>query len=582
MRRVLLVGIVLAVAGVAGAFPDEERAILEVGSTVVDLVVSPDDRLVGIASGDGALRVIDTADVGAGVLELPACGAAASVAYGTVEGMTRFYVACGDGTVAEIELDTAVIPAEVTQSFTVEIGTGSLAGAAVDDTMGRMLAVEEGDGEVLYHVFELDTGDLDALTGLPISSPYDVVALAGTPQGTYLVAANDQGRVTKLYRSGDAYTIASFQLLGLSNIVDVATMDESYAYLLDSSGTLAQYWLTADNDFSTIAYDLGSVERLAPVWTADSSYLYVVDSSGTVQVVPPVVGAGVEATLTLGRDAEGGLAASSADDARVYAGVSEGGVSVISEAPWVEITAVEPAEIHEGESTELSFTVDEDCSYDLFLGGDIDQSGTVLSGYSGTASAGETVTLAVDGGDLGEGENRLFVFATAGGFTGRDSATVALDTPPDVVADFELGFGDEKLTVRWIATDETDIDHYNVYFADGEFDEAGGAPEFRVEGPGVVIESPARAGAGEPGEAISYTLEYLTNGVEYCVAVSGVDTGGQEGPWTETLCQRPELTIGAGDGLGYCGTCRLGAAAAAPWTLGLLGTLVALAAVRRR
>jgi hypothetical protein len=193
------------------------------------------------------------------------------------------------------------------------------------------------------------------------------------------------------------------------------------------------------------------------------------------------------------------------------------------------------------------------------------------------------VTLTVDGDDLGEGENRLFVFATAGGYTGRDSDTVTVDTPPDLVSDFELGFGDEKLTVRWTATAETDIDHYRIYFADQDFDESSGAPTFQVEGTGVVLESPAQTDAGEPGEPLSYTLEYLTNGVEYCVAVSGVDSGDQEGPWTETLCESPELTVGAGDGLGYCGTCGVEPRpGAVPRTLTLLVLLAGLLVALRR
>jgi len=391
---------------------------------------------------------------------------------------------------------------------------------------------------------------------------------------------NDQGRVTKLYDGGDTYYLATYALLGLGGFSDLAFVDEGYVYLLESSGMIVQYYLSGDTSYMSMSLDLGTVVAFDIVDTAEGSQFYAVDDAGTLSVIPFTGGDPTDQT-TLSQLPAGDLAAASAEDGHVYVGGEEGAVVVVGEAPWVEITSVTPDEIYEGESFSLMFTVDEDCSYDVFLGGGIDQSGTHLSTYDGVASAGESIELEIDGSRLEEGDNRLFVFAAAGGFVGRDSASVFLDTPPDQPQEFDVSFGDEKLYVTWTSSDETDISHYLVHFADEDFDEASGAPEFQVVGEGVVHTSPLTISHDGEGIAVSATLENLTNGVEYCAAVLAVDGGGMESPWTGTLCDTPEQTIGAGDNLGYCGTCGSSGAPRSGW-LGILGLLAALGWRRSR
>ena len=552
-------GILLVGAGQAAATPSE-RASVDVGATPIDVAVSDDDRLVGVAGGDGTLRIVDTADFDGTVSSTSACSEATSVAFARADDTPTFYVACSDGTVVGIEVDEDTYPATVGETTTVELGTGSIAGLAATTT-GYLFAVEDSDGESLIHVIDVETGGVDELSGFPVTSIHTTESVTATPAGTYVVMGNDQGRVTKLYSSGGSYYVSTYDLLGLGTFSDVAAVDEGYAYLLDSGGMIVQYYLSGDNSYMTLATDLGAVIALDIAQDGDGGFqFYVADDDGLLSIIPST-GGDPDAEIQLSEAAAGDLATSSSDDARAYIGAGDSSLIVVGEAPWVEITALSPAEVYEGESFTLSFTVDTDCSYDIVLGGGIDGSGQTMSGYSGVAEAGSTVDLEIDSADLEEGDNRIFVFATASGYTGRDSDTVFLDTPPDAVQDFAITFGDEKLYLSWTSNDETDIDRYVLCFADSSFDEGTGAPEFQVVGPGTVIESPVSV--DHEGEDIptSYTLQYLTNGVEYCAAVYAEDEGGQEGPWSETLCDEPEQTLGAGDDLGYCGSCDLGSTA---------------------
>jgi len=542
----------LLCAAPASAYPEQLRAVLAVDTTAVDVVVSHDDRLVGIAGVDGTLSVLDTADWT--TASTSACSEASSLTFVETTEKDLFYVACADGTVSAVAVDSTAIPITLGAVESVELGTGAIVG--IDSTEdGRIFAVEEVDGESSVYTLDPETGSTNDLGGFPVASIYTTHSLASTPLGTYVVMGNDQGRVSKMYNSGGVYYISTYDLYGLGTFGDVACVDEGYAYLADESGLIVQYYLSGDNSYVTVASDLGTIAAFEVVEdSAGSFYFYVADEQGGLSIVPMIGGEPV-AELELGLTPAGDLASSSAGDGMVYVGGEDASLGVVGEAPWVEITGVEPREVYEGETLTLTFTVDTDCSYDVYRGGGIDQSGEALTAYGGVAEAGDSVQVLIDASDLEEGDNRLFVFATAGGFTGRDSDSVYLDTPPDAVNGFDLAFGNEKLIASWTTNPEADISYYLVYFADAWFDESTGAPEFQAIGAGAVQTSPvAVAHSGEEIDA-SATLQYLTNGVEYCVAVMAEDEGGLQGPWTETLCDVPEQTLGAGDAEGYCGTC---------------------------
>ncbi len=565
----------------ARAFPDTERAFVDLGASPLALEVSDDDRLVAAVAEDGTLSVLDTADLNGAPATVSTCSGPVSLDFDRIDGEARFYVTCAGGTATEVPVDTTEIPAAIGETATLEIGTGTISAATVSAADHRLFAVEDATDSYLVHVVDLTDGTLDGLTGFPMTTLFAASAMTATPAGTYVVIAHEEGRVTKLFHSGlGVYSITTFDLLGLGSFNDAEAVDEGYVYLLESSGQLVQYWLTGDVNYMPMASGLSTPREFDIVPVDETHVFAVVDDSGMLSVFP-YTGGDPEAEIALSAVGGGGLAGASADEGRIYVG-AENGLVVVGSGPWVEITSVDPVEASEGDTITLTFTVDEDCSYDLYLEGDIDESGTHLSQYDGSAAAGDSVALAIDSVDLGEGDNRLFVFATAGGYTGRDSDTVYLDTPPDAVAGFELGFGDGKLYVRWIASDESDIDHYLIYFADTTFDETTGAPDFSVEGLGTVIRSPVEAEHGEAGDTLTYTLDSLTNGVEYCVALQSVDAGGLEGPWTETLCETPEPTGGAGDDLGYCGTCTaLEPRSRGPATVAILAALTTVLWRRR-
>ena len=418
-------------ANTASAYPDQLRAVLDVDTTAVAIAVSSDDRLVGVVGQDGTLSVLDTADWT--TASTSACAEATSVAFVETTEKILFYIGCADGTVTAVAVDESAIPISLGSAEVLEMGTGAIVGLAATDG-ARVFAVEEVDAESSVHTIDAESGATNDLGGFPVSSIYTTHSVTVTPLGSYLVMGNDQGRVSKLYNSGGVYYISTYDLYGLGTFSDAASVDEGYAYLADSSGSIVQYYLSGDNSYMTLSSDLGAVAGFDIVEdSVGSFYFYVADEQGGLAVVP-MTGGDPVAEVELGLTPAGDLASSSAEDGMVYVGGEEASLAVVGEAPWVEITGVDPLEVYEGESLTLTFTVDVDCSYDIYLGGGIDQSGDALVAYGGVAEAGVSVDVTMEAADLEEGDNRLFVFATAGGFTGRDSASVYLDTPPDPVS----------------------------------------------------------------------------------------------------------------------------------------------------
>ncbi|MDP7113057.1 MAG: hypothetical protein QGH45_13885, partial [Myxococcota bacterium] len=366
----------MGIANAAAGFPEIERAALDPSLTPVAIEVSDDDRLLAAVGETGTLAVLDTADVHSEAATVSTCSGAVALAFDRIDDEPRFYVACGDGTVVGVPVDTSTIPATLGSSELFELGTGALQDAVISTADHRLFSVEDTGDSFLVHVVDLTDGTVDGLTGFPMTLLFGAAAMTVTPLGTYVVIAHDDGLVTKLFNSGGVYSITTFDLLGLGSIVDATAVDEGYAYLLESSGQVVQYWLTGDVNYMPMVSGLGTPRNLDIVTADEDSYFYVVDDAGLLTVVPFTGGDPVaEVTLTLGGG--GGLAGASSDEGRVYVG-AEGAVLVVSDGPWVEITSVSPEQAYEGDTITLTFSVDEDSSYELVLGGDIDGSGEAL------------------------------------------------------------------------------------------------------------------------------------------------------------------------------------------------------------
>jgi hypothetical protein len=254
------------------------------------------------------------------------------------------------------------------------------------------------------------------------------------------------------------------------------------------------------------------------------------------------------------------LAPLPASDAAVYVVDSGGDVHVASDRPWIDPIDAEPDRVGLDGSFELTFQSSLDGDYSVRAGGGISaSSGDELA--SGAAVAGSEVVVTLDDDALPEeGENRLFVFVESDGAVGLDSVVVTLDTPPDAVLDFAVGSGEQRLILSWTATGEADVESYRIYLSDQDFspDDAD-LPEFEVDRGDDGIDSyPSEIEAGAAGSEHERSVEGLSNGLSYWIAVSAVDASGQEGPLGGVLSGTPAATCGAAECSGDPGGCQCG------------------------
>ncbi len=249
--------------------------------------------------------------------------------------------------------------------------------------------------------------------------------------------------------------------------------------------------------------------------------------------------------------------ASSQADGYIYTANNDGSISVISENPFITISAITPTTVT-GAAPAFTVTFQSDevcsgCAYRVVLNGDIKESGTLLLGT--TFSAADVVnvdltTPAIDintfaAGTFVEGTNTIFIFADdAAGNTGRDSISLTVDFPPPDVVIVSTGFGNAKGFVTIVRLTQEDIKQYNIYVLEA-LDQAnptcpGGLDFGSLTTPTATVAQPTE------GDNIKITITGLTNGIAYCVGVEAEDNAGNRSA-NKTVAVDPiipEVTVG--------------------------------------
>ena len=215
-------------------------------------------------------------------------------------------------------------------------------------------------------------------------------------------------------------------------------------------------------------------------------------------------------------------------DGRLYVGLADNRVAVVSDLPFVEITGVTPNPIPLANS-ELSVTFEssQTGAATVFLEGDQVETLDV------TANTPATVTIPANDVEnaIEEGRNRVRVQVVAAGLTGHDEAVIVFDEAPGAPRNFEVGFGDERVIGRWDApSGANDVDYYLVYFGLSATDTSGTATQT----------SPAEVNGEE------YVVD-VPNGTEVFMSVAAVDSGGNMSARTSTKSATAQPTVGAAD-----------------------------------
>jgi hypothetical protein len=294
-------------------------------------------------------------------------------------------------------------------------------------------------------------------------------------------------------------------------------------------------------------------------------------------------------------DAENPIQDMVTDDGYLYGGGEEGNLHVVTSRPWLEparMSAV-PASLAGGQISTLTFDVDEDADYTVYLGGDRTGSGgkELASGTAQGSTPQELhpviVEIEIDG-DYAEGDNHVYVIATSEltGLTGHGRVTLDVDNPPQppVLTDGNVQFSDNALVLSFDGIPDEDLDFYEIYVSDAPF-VAGDFPTGGPETPEVDgLKTPIRVDS-EGGLRVSHRIAPLTNDVTYYIGVRATDEGGKEGPMSRVVKGTPQKTYTAAELAGDPGgtPCSTGLGSAGLSSLGWLGTVLGgLVLTRRR
>lgn len=415
------------------------------------------------------------------------------------------------------------------------------------------------------------------------------------------------GKIFYIPAGGSAATVITLDDTGKFNLVALDQLPEGEAlYVLDATTpsvfrvSTSTHAKTASIPFSGNPTPTDIV--IAEVANPTAAYAYVAGQGGTTGAVT-VIDTADDEVLDLGSDTdvEGEpltvssmpqrLAASSRTDGIVSMGFTSSKLGLLSTNPFVTIGSLTieggGSSLGVGGSFTMVFQCDQSGTYAIRAGGTTSADGTLLTdsngNTSGTLTADTDVTVTIRQADNAsafvEGENEIWVFATANSLEGRRATLLTVDTPPPNVVIDSAGFGNGSIYVNFDRLTAEDMNHYNIY-VDTDPDAVLTKSE--------ATSAPAQASSGSTQTA---EISGLTNGTVYYIAMEGVDDGGNTSPARTSTFRNgarafgvPEGTVGPAGLLGEkgCGLALPAGEGSARAALFVLAAVAFLRAARGR
>jgi len=618
-RSVSALALIVALIPAAHAEPTRVAWSSAEGTSIEDLSITDDGRWVAfIETGSDELRFLDTHRWE--VVDATAACSGGSLGGVAItdpddDGYYQVFVGCSDGTIVRGLLDDSGL-ASISDGGSSSSGsdTGDDTTTSSDDwttaltlaDAGAVIAVET-DGTSVYAIAEWDEGN-ERVHLMDIASASETTGTYPSTFGqsgfadswlgsSYLFVSHGSQKVSKVQLSTGSISISTETIS--ADMGDMDAINDSAAFLANTQnpGGVVKY-SPSNNDFQLMLdqYNSDLVSVDAVVIDESESFLAAFDTLGAAEGEEGevVLYSFSSSNLTVGNEELQRFSAAHIRemvrlDGYVVGGGDSGDLQVMTDRPWVEISAVVPAElVISGQDVNVSFTSDMAGSWELYYAPS-DGSDTELLASGDCEAEVESLATFTVGTGFEEGDNALFMMVTANGVTGHDRDEVSVDNPPSAVTlvygDDGVGFGDSQVTVAFAGIDDEDLASYRIYLTVNEFS-ADTYPEGTTGGPdwdgddtldeGVPIEL-TNVSPGD--DEVSYTISPLTNEVTYYVAVRAIDTGGQESAMSNVVSVTPQPTIGAaelaGETGGYCGT-------RSAWGLAALGLAGLLALGRRR
>ncbi len=567
------------------AAPDRVAATSAIGTNIPDVVLSEDEEWVAfVDDGASQLYILDTGSWDATGYEV--CGSDVEVVGSAflIDDETRLFAACSDGAVGWLSYTTSAGWSIEDTSFT----PGEDSGVGIIEADGVLYVLGKTDGQLTVHSLDPDSSTVDGQSGYPVTFYYDSFTdvAAGS---SVLYALHSSDNVSRLTLSGGGLVNRDTGVGGDGSDLIVVS---SAALLAGGSSGVLRY--NADNNIVVLlnTSDMDDIVAIAPVDTNTALILADVGQRAFLlyDYDDSAVSLSTELSDSFTYDSEGDPVEMVSMVGYTIAGTDAGELLFLTDRPWITTESFSSGTVAVGDTIDVTFTSDTDGDWELRDGED----GEVLDSGELTADESVTASFEVTDGLLDEGDNEIWIAVTdSSGQEGHDAVTVSIDNPPGEVsltAD-GVGFGDGSIILTFDGNSDADLSGYEVFISLSEFtgeeDWSAGEHDFwgdysadtgqyaDLSEISVPIEHSAAA-----GEAVEITIEGVTNGVTYYLAVRAVDTGGLEGDMSDVFSVTPQETFSAselaGESGGFCGT---------PWpasaALALLGGLAVWSRRRR-
>lgn len=587
---------IFALAALAIAAPPDKvvTRIAGVGGGTLDhLVLSSDQLAVGVGDGNVFVLEIDTWRVRTTTAPCNVTSVAPVYTDDLDTDQTHIYVGCSDGMVHRLLHTPGRLVAEADDSGPIVFDMGSESGAGAinalfwdgDPTNPFLYGVEAGTALSTVHVLDVTEQTVDGVNSFPRTILYQ----GYVDSASYFIDAG-VGEAFVAH-SGNNVTIIDFSTGNVSSTLAGLSIYGFDDIAISQTGIWA-----VDNDLDLLMQVEPTTGVPVATYTTTAAPKAVVANLDAADPWVMVAGDGVRVYQT---NAAGGIVDPSSpyfqldedsfiqdavtDGDYVYGGGSSGNVVIATANPWIEAdAAADPSSGTTGTSVQVTFQVDEDCTYELRLNGDRtgvgQNAGTLLT--SGTATAGVPVTAEVTIDDTWiEGVNTVFILARDGTLVGHRKIEITVDDVPTTptLTNANIGFSEEALIVSFQGISDADLASYTLYISDTPFEAADyptGGPTL-ADGPENPITLTSSAGA-----SVSTTIGSLQNGVTYYIGVRAVDAGGLESSMSNVVSGTPEDTFTAAERAGEMGggPCSTGGQGGL-WAL--LGGMFALLGRRR-
>lgn len=571
-------------SGALLAYPNSEKAqvaITDVTAQAVQTYLTSDNRYLYVGFNN-KVKIIDL-----GAFALKSSGqpydfGADTDFSGIVGGLTlsanRLYVSKDDGKILSFDLtDLTAKPTSITISSGTELGK-----MAINSAKTKLYIVNKDDNNIiLYTISSTESTTINlssSVGGVSITDMKLVSSVAGgndyiyvaTNKGLIFYIVGDNTTATQAVVGDNTDNIASVAMRpGNTALYAINSTDKSLLVLNPTSlSVTATVELLMNQSGADKTYNESPVSVVSTsVTNPTSTYTFVsglsgisVFNSNNVLIDANSSGSYTYNPITISGSRYGPLVASGGG--YIYESNTDGSLSVVTANPYLTALTVAYSSgttLGVGGSVTLTFQSEEAGTYNVRVGGSVNQSGTAVVDTTGastgsvTAATDTTFTFNYDdnSSNLAEGANNIFVFVTDSvSDVGRKMTNVSVDTPPPAVVVTNTGFGANRIYVNFTRLTASDMSYYNIYVS--------------TDADAVVNKTVTATRVNQPssGTTVAGEVSGLSDGVLYYASIEAVDAAGNVGPLTTTLTDgsritgSPEQTVGPAELSGETG-CQL-------------------------